>query len=91
MPWSIAGLDERLTGFGIRGLRGAQGRAVISRSVILVPAAVSSAVARGSKADPAGRPLAKASIAGYHSFFCALSAILSATSLIAPLALPTAF
>ena len=33
----------------------------------------------------------KASIAGYQSFLCALSAILSATSLIAPLALPTVF
>jgi hypothetical protein len=33
----------------------------------------------------------KASIAGYQSFLCALSAIVSATFLIAPLALPTAF
>jgi hypothetical protein len=56
----LRGLDDRLTGFGFRELRGAQGGAVISRSVIPVPAAVSSAVRRGSKADPAGPALAKA-------------------------------
>lgn len=55
----LRGLDERLTGFGIRELRGAQGRAVISRSVIPVPAAASSTVGRGSKADPAGPAFGK--------------------------------
>ena len=35
--------------------------------------------------------LALSNLAGCQSFFCALSAILRAASLIAPLALPTAF
>jgi hypothetical protein len=35
--------------------------------------------------------MALSNLAGCQSFFCALSAILRATSLIAPLALPTAF
>jgi hypothetical protein len=38
-----------------------------------------------------GRPLALSNLDCCQSFFCALSAILPATSFIAPLALPTAF
>ena len=87
----LRGLDERLTGFGIRGFAERRVERLFRGLSFWVPAAVSSAVGRVE-----GRPcwaglLQKASIAGYHSFFCALSAILSATSLIAPLALPTAF
>ena len=49
-------------------------------------------VAPTMETDLAGRPyMALSNRAGCQSFFCALSAILRAASLIAPLALPTAF
>jgi hypothetical protein len=101
MPWSIAGKISAPHGFWMKG--GSAERAVYYAVCPSVPAAVSSAVRRALSLartaccsyDEGRRCWAdlwqKASIAGYQSFLCALSANLSATSLIAPLALPTAF
>ena len=97
MPRSIAGktsIDEEFWTSALwvldeGGIRGARGYFAVCPSV---PAAVSSAVRRGSKADPAGPAFGKKHQSlVIRVFLCALSAILSATSLIAPLALPTAF
>ena len=81
----LRGLDARLTGFG----KGSSAeRRVRGHFVIPVASGGEFRCRSGLEGRPCWAGLwQKASIARYHSFFCALSAM----SLIAPLALPTVF